>query len=137
VRVRISYPATGTPTIVACSYDNFAIRPASLAILVQDADRTTAGTANTLNNTSITGATVHNAGRPFTITTTAYNAATTPAVTSNYTSNYTGSPAEALSACTTGNACTPTPTPGALTLVNDKESEERQTGMILFSWLIG
>ena len=109
VRVRISYPATGTPSIVACSSDNFAIRPASLSVLVQDGSRTTAGTTNTLNNKSITATPVHQAGSPFTITTTAFNAAATPVKTSNYA----GSPTASLSACT-GTACTGTP--GALAL---------------------
>lgn len=101
-KVRIKYPA-GAPTITACSGDNFAIRPASLSFAVTDANRTTAGTTNTLNNTAIAGATVHNAGRPFTIAATAYNGAGTPVVTSNYN----GSPTAVLSVCG-GTACTAT-----------------------------
>ena len=73
VRVTLS-----SPTVISCSADNFAIRPASLSFAVTDANRTTAGTTNTLSNTAIAGATVHNAGRPFTITATAFNGAGTP-----------------------------------------------------------
>lgn len=101
-RVRVSFPVA-SPTIVSCSGDNFAIRPASLAFAVTNANRTTAGTTNTLNNTAIAGATVHNAGRPFRIAATAYNGAGTPAITSNYD----GTPTAVLAACG-GTACTAT-----------------------------
>lgn len=87
VRVRVSYPATGTPTKVGCSTDNFAIRPGYLgSVSVTDADWQTAGTARILNNSAATGGVVHKAGRPFTIAATAYNAA------GAITGNYTGSP---------------------------------------------
>jgi hypothetical protein len=92
VRVRVSYPVV-SPTIVSCSNDNFAIRPNGFAILVQDLNRTTAGTANTLNTTTIAGTPVHNAGQPFTVQATALNAA---AVT---TTNYTGTQVIVPSAC--------------------------------------
>lgn len=109
VRVRISYP-TASPTIVVCAGDSFAIRPNTLGFLVQHANRTTEGTAATLNNTAIPGGTVHNAGRPFRITATAYNGAATPATTSNYDGTPT---VEALGVCV-GTACTPSL--GALSL---------------------
>ncbi len=107
-KVRIKYP-TSSPTVISCSGDNFAIRPASLSFSVTDANRTTAGTTNALSNTAIAGTTVHNAGQPFTITATAYNGAGTPAVTSNYN----GSPTAVLTTCG-GTACTGTT--GTLTL---------------------
>ena len=106
--VRVKFP-TSSPTVTSCSTDNFAIRPAFLSFAVTDGSRTTAGTTNTLNNTALAGATVHNAGRPFTITATAYNGAGAPVITSNYN----GSPTPAfpsLPACV-GTACT-APTSG-------------------------
>lgn len=94
VRVRVSYPATGTPTVVRCSTDNFAIRPASLAnVIVSDTDSTSAGTARSLTNTAASGGVVHKAGRPFRI------AATAVSASGAATSNYAGSPAASLSAC--------------------------------------
>jgi len=94
VRVRLSYPASGTPTVVACSTDPFAIRPASFgSVIVSDADSLTAGTARTLANTAASGGVVHRAGRPFRIAATALN--TTGAVTANYA----GSPVASLTAC--------------------------------------
>lgn len=113
-KVRIKYPAVA-PTIVACSGDNFAIRPNALVVFsVTDANRTSAGTTNALTNTALSppassGGIVHNAGRPFTIRATAYNAAATPAVTTNYD----GTPDRLLTACA-GTACPATT--GTLTL---------------------
>jgi hypothetical protein len=101
-RFRVKYPAA-SPTVISCSGDNFAIRPATLSIAVTDATRTAEGTTNTLNNAAISGSTVHNAGRPFRIVATAYNAAGTPAVTTNYD----GMPGGALTTCA-GTACTAT-----------------------------
>lgn len=93
-RLRITYPATGAPTIIACSTDNFAIRPASLgSVTVSDTDSMTAGTARTLSNTSATGGNVHKAGQPFRIAATAQNAVGVA------TSNYAGTPASSLTAC--------------------------------------
>ncbi len=102
VRVRISYPATGTPTVAACSSDAFAIRPASFgAVAVSDNDSTSAGTLRTLYNTAATGGNVHKAGRPFRIVATAFNNANAA------TTNYSGSPAASLSACVLpGTGCT-------------------------------
>jgi MSHA biogenesis protein MshQ len=90
-RIRMTYPATGTPTVVACSTDNFAIRPASFGgVTVSDADSVTAGTARVLDNTGASGGIVHKAGRPFTLAATAIPTTTT---------NYTGTPGAVLSAC--------------------------------------
>lgn len=101
VRVRISYPATGTPTAVGCSTDNFAIRPASLNWSATDADWQTPGTARPLANGSAGGGAVHKAGRPFTLTATALNAA------GNVTSRYDGTPAAVVVACTLPAPCSP------------------------------
>ena len=99
VRVR-SKDNSATP-ITACSTDNFAIRPSSITVLVQDFDARTAGTSRTLNNGTAVGGLVHNAGRPFTVTATAYNAAGTPAITTAYD----GTPTTQLSTCG-ATACT-------------------------------
>ena len=102
VRVRMSYPATGTASVVACSTDNFAIRPSSFASFsASDLDWANAGTTRTLANASATGGNVHKAGQPFTIRATAVNAQATPATTTNYT----GAPTATISACA-GTACT-------------------------------
>lgn len=87
VRVKVTYPATGTPTKVGCSTDNFAVRPSHLgAISAKDADWQTAGAVRTLNNNAATGGVVHKAGQPFSLAASAYNTA------NQVTSNYTGSP---------------------------------------------
>lgn len=98
--VRVRMKDTATP-ITACSTDNFSIRPSSITLSVQDLDARTAGTARTLNNGTAVGGVVHNAGRPFTVTATAYNAAGTPAITTAYD----GTPTTQLSACG-ATACT-------------------------------
>ena len=82
VLIRMSYTNSAGSTVTACSTDHFAIRPASFSVAVTDASWETAGATRTLNNTSASGGMVHKAGRPFTITAVAYNAA--GAVTSNY-----------------------------------------------------
>jgi len=101
-RVRMIYPATGTPAITACSTDNFAIRPASFgSVTVSDADSATAGTARALTNTAASGGNVHKAGQPFRIATTAFNAGGVA------TANYAGSPAASLTGCVLpGTGCT-------------------------------
>jgi MSHA biogenesis protein MshQ len=94
VRVRISYPATSTPTAIGCSTDNFAIRPNSfINTSASDNDWATAGTTRTLYNTAATGGNVHKAGQPFSMSATAVNALNTT------TTNYTGIPSATLSAC--------------------------------------
>lgn len=112
VRMRVSYPATGTPTKIGCSTDNFAIRPNSLANLVlSDTNWTTAGATRVLGNLTAdatqgcsavgtpagcTAATrvIHKAGQPFSVSAAAQNFASVT------TTNYTGTPTAALSACT-------------------------------------
>jgi MSHA biogenesis protein MshQ len=86
VRVRIRYPATGVASIAACSTDNFALKPASLAVAASDADWQTAGTARLLNTSGANGTPVHKAGQPFTLRVSGYNAANV------VTANYSGSP---------------------------------------------
>ncbi len=86
LKLRLSYPATGTATTVACSTDAFAIRPNSLSVVVSDGDWGTAGTARTLNNTATSGGVVHKAGAAFTLRATGVNAS------GSTTSNYDGSP---------------------------------------------
>ncbi len=99
--VRVRMKDNSTTPITACSTDNFAVRPSSITLLVRDQDARTAGTTRTLNNAAASGGVVHNAGRPFTVTATALNAAGTPAVTTTYD----GTPTAQLSACS-GTACT-------------------------------
>jgi hypothetical protein len=100
VRVRMSYPATGTATVVACSGDDFALRPASFTgFTVTDGDWATAGTTRSLDNSAATGGFVHKAGRPFTVRATAANGAGAT------TGNYAGTPTTTVSACA-GTACT-------------------------------
>jgi hypothetical protein len=106
VRVRVNN-VTG-PGRIGCSTDNFAIRPNSLSFTVTDGNWETAGNSRALNNSGAPGGTVHKAGRPFTITATAYNAAGTPAITTNYA----GTPSAGITshivptACLNGTACT-------------------------------
>jgi hypothetical protein len=102
VRVRMRYPATGTPTVVACSGDNLAIRPASFnAVTVSDTDSVTAGVARALTNTLASGGIVHKAGRPFRIAATARNAAGAT------TANYAGTPVASPTVCLLpGAGCT-------------------------------
>ncbi|MBW8370547.1 MAG: LamG domain-containing protein [Thiobacillus sp.] len=104
-RIRMSYPATGAPTVIACSTDNFAIRPANFrSVTVSDADSVSAGTAaNTrmLSNIGASGGVVHKAGQPFRMAATALNAAGVA------TANYTGTPVTTLTACVLpGSGCT-------------------------------
>jgi hypothetical protein len=100
VRVRISYPATGTPTVVGCSSDAFAIRPAGLTLSATDNNWQTAGTPRTLNNTAPTGGVVHKAGQPFTLASTAVN------VLGNVTTNYAGNPTATATSCAVPAGCT-------------------------------
>ncbi|HEY0855718.1 MAG TPA: DUF6701 domain-containing protein [Albitalea sp.] len=99
LRLRMSYPATGTPAVVACSTDNFAIRPAAFTLAATDTDWATAGTGRALANGAAAGGNVHKAGRPFTLSGTALNAAAA------VTGNYDGTPVATVSACA-GTACT-------------------------------
>lgn len=92
--VRVIITSTQGTTQTGCSNDDFALRPASLSFSVTDNDRQTPGTGRSLNNLNW-GGVVHNAGRYFTITATAYNAQATPAVTTNYA----GAPTGLISSC--------------------------------------
>jgi len=99
--VRVRVRNAGGPARIGCSTDNFAIRPASIAISASDTDWQTAGLVRALNNADAAGAIVHKAGQPFTVTATALNAA---AIT---TANYAGTPALTVGDCTPGGtACT-------------------------------
>jgi hypothetical protein len=109
VRVRISYPATGTATVIGCSTDNFAIRPASFANLsATDSNASTAGTTRNLSNTGATGGIVHKAGQPFTVRATAVNSAGTA------TTLYSGTPSYLHTSCGSTYPCSSTV--GTLTL---------------------
>ena len=99
VRVRMTTPATGTPTATGCSNDAFALRPASLGVAASDADAQSAGTARMLANTGAPGGVVHKAGRPFTLTATAYDDA------SAITTNWQGSPSATLTAFLLPSSC--------------------------------
>lgn len=103
VRLRMRYPATGAASVTACSADNFAVKPAYLAVIASHADWQTAGTAATLANTGASGGAIHKAGRPFSVRVTGYNAGN--AVTSNYDGSPTASSACVLpaSACVAGS----------------------------------
>lgn len=95
----MKYPATGWPTLTACSSNNLAIKPASLAVSAQAvSDWQTAGTARTLNVAGAGGTPIHKAGRPFTLRVTGYNAA------NNVTASYSGSPAAQI-ACLLPAVC--------------------------------
>ncbi|MEO7245180.1 MAG: DUF6701 domain-containing protein, partial [Rubrivivax sp.] len=99
VRLRMTTPATGTPSVTACSVDRFAIRPdAFAAFSVTDATSATAGTGRSLANVGATGGNVHKAGQPFTLRATAVNSA------GNTTVRYADTPAHTVSACV-GAAC--------------------------------
>lgn len=98
-RLRVSYPATGTATVVGCSSDNFAIRPSAFTVVASDATSSTAGTARTLANTGASGGHVHKAGQPFTVRATAVNG------TGNTTTRYTGSVTARSPVTCVGSGC--------------------------------
>ena len=101
VRVRITYPASGSPTSIGCSTDNFAIRPASFSgVSVSDANWGAAGTTRSLYNTAASGGNVHKAGQPFTIGATAVNGL------GNIAGNYAGTPAASVTTCLLPTGCT-------------------------------
>ena len=108
LRVRISTPAAGVATTVACSTDDFANRPATFAAFAaSDNDSASAGTTRTLANAAAAGGNVHQAGRPFTVHAVAVNAVGAT------TANYVGTATAQVAACV-GTACIGTP--GTLTL---------------------
>ena len=116
LKFRITYSGA-SPTVTNCSSDAFANRPLQFLtpVLVQDLNRTTAGTTNTLGNTSSppTGP-VHNAGRPFRIEATARNGAGTPATTTLYSPD-AGQPVAVLTQCGVAAVCPLTAALGTLT----------------------
>lgn len=97
-RIRMTYPATGAPTIIACSTDNFAVRPASLVVSVHDNDWQSPGISRSLANMAASGGNVHKAGQPFTLRASGLNASNSP------TLNYVGSPTLKTLACTLPSA---------------------------------
>jgi hypothetical protein len=66
-RIKVTDNATGA---AGCSLDNFAIRPASLAVVATHGTDATAGVTEALAQTASSGTPVHRAGAPFTITVT-------------------------------------------------------------------
>lgn len=60
---------------IACSTDNFALRPAYFRVAVTDADWQTAGMGRALNNAMAAGGIAHKAGQPFSVTGAPVNAA--------------------------------------------------------------
>lgn len=106
VRVRLRYPAAGPYRVIACSTDNFAIKPARLVAVASHADWQHPGTTAILGNTSARGGVIHKAGRPFTLRLTAHNA--TGALASQYDGNPTPSVGCVLpgSGCVTGSLST-------------------------------
>lgn len=99
-RVRMRYPAAGPYTVTACSADNFAVKPASLAAVASHADWQSAGSTATLANTGASGGAIHKAGRPFTLRLTGYAAG------GAVTSQYDGSPTASLTCVLPASGCT-------------------------------
>ncbi len=92
----------GSTLTYNCSWDHFAIRPASFNVQAKDATWDTAGTARTLNNTAESGGTIHKAGRPFTLIATAVTSAGAT------TTKYAGSPTASIQSCVQpSSGCTP------------------------------
>jgi MSHA biogenesis protein MshQ len=90
VRVRMTYNA-----VIACSADNFAIRPSALSVTVTDADWSTAGSSRVLDTLAAPGGRVHKAGQPFTVNVTH--------------AGYNGDPTVSALACLTDPANTTLP----------------------------
>lgn len=88
-RIRIVDAGAG---VTGCSFDNFAIRPASITVSATDTDWASAGGTRTLNNTNTSASPVHKAGRPFRI------AAVAQPVT---VTQYTGTPTLGSATCLT------------------------------------
>ncbi len=105
VRVRITHTSGGT-TVVGCSTDNFAIRPAAFASLqATDSNDGATGTARVLNNTAAASGVVHRAARPFTVLAQAVSASGAA------TSGYSGTPTLTVASCVLPAGCSA----GALT----------------------
>lgn len=101
VRVRVRHPASGGVTTTACSADNFAIKPATLAAVASHSDWERAGTGRILNASAAHASPIHKAGAPFTLTLTARNAA------GQITSQYHGSPTAQVSCILPAHGCVP------------------------------
>ncbi|MDZ7654082.1 MAG: LamG domain-containing protein [Burkholderiaceae bacterium] len=109
VRVRVTYTSGGT-TVIGCSTDNFAIRPANFASLqASDSTDSTTGTARVLNNSSATSGVVHRAGRAFTVQASAVNAG------GSVTTGYSGTPALGIASCALPGGCSAGTLSGSLT----------------------
>ena len=99
MRVRMTYTPGSGAAVVACSTDNFAVRPAAFAsFTVGDGSWQRTGFERVLDNVDAAGGNVHKAGRAFSVTATAVDA------NGNVTTNYTNAALPTLGACT-GTAC--------------------------------
>lgn len=99
-RIRITHTPASGAAVVACSSDNFAIRPASFSTPVAtDADWRTSGSTRSLTNTAVSGGVVHAAGRPFRVSVNALNAAGV------VTTGYTGVPSLVFGGCALPATC--------------------------------
>ena len=109
LKVRVSFPATGTVTRQGCSNDAFALRPDRLVITgPTHVDWQTPGAGSTMNNLAASGGEVHKAGRNFTMSATARDALGTTIAT------YAGSPSGGVSAMWLPSGCAAC-VPGVLT----------------------
>lgn len=95
VRVRVRFPVT-SPSVTSCSTDNFAIRPASFAVVASDNTWQSAGAARALTNVAASGGVVHAAGRNFRL-------AVTPSP--GTATNYAGDPTVSALTCTLPATC--------------------------------
>ena len=99
MRVRMTHTPTSGAAVVACSTDNFAVRPAALAsFAASDGSWQRVGVERVLDNVDAAGGNVHKAGGAFSVNATAVDA------NGNVTTNYTGTPLPTLGACV-GTAC--------------------------------
>lgn len=90
-RIRVKYSIGGTDLLIGCSVDNFAIRPSTFDnVSVTDLDWENpyvgVGSPRALTNTGTSSGVVHKAGRSFTVSARALNAAST------VMTSYAGSP---------------------------------------------
>lgn len=97
-RIRLTFPATGTASIVACSNDNFALRPWALGLVARDADWQTAGGARTLDAATESASPTHKAGQPFSLVVSAYDNG------GALSTNYAGTPSVASATCSLPSA---------------------------------
>jgi hypothetical protein len=112
VRVRVTYTSGGT-TVIGCSTDSFAIRPASFTNLqATDGTDTTTGVARSLNNSSTTSGVVHRAGRAFSVLGAAVSS------TGTTTTGYDGTPTLSVTSCTVPAGCTAGTFSSSLTAVS-------------------